>query len=127
MKELTKEEYIDIKRKAYELASTLSKEEIEGLIEFINARSIRKTGEKEIFISTLMYPNDIDLIYAREEKHIHDLKGLEKETLIPNDIILTKLVEYGRFNTMEILTSNKELRTYAEQASQFDGRYERKK
>ena len=83
--------------------------------------------EKEIFISTILYPNDMDVITEHQENHIHDLKGLEKATLIPSNFILLKLSEYGTYGTMKILEENAELRKLAEQASQFDGRYEMKK
>jgi len=127
MANLSKEEYITIKTKAYELASTLAKEEIEGLINFINSKNIKNSGEKEIFISTLLYPNDMDVIIEREENHVHDIKGLEKATLIPTNILILKLSEYAAYGTIKLLEENKELRRLAEQASQFDGRYEMKK
>jgi len=127
MANLSKEEYITIKTKAYELASTLAKEEIEGLINFINSKNIKNSGKKEIFISTLLYPNDMDVIIEREENHVHDIKGLEKATLIPTNILILKLSEYAAYGTIKLLEENKELRRLAEQASQFDGRYEMKK
>lgn len=127
MERLSQEDYISLKTKAYELASTLPKKEIENIINLINSQDMKDNGEKKIFISTILYPNDMDVIIEREENHIHDLKGLEKATLIPSDFILLKLSEYGTYGTIKLLKENKELRRLAEQASQFDSRYERRK
>lgn len=123
MEQLSKEDYIAIKTKAYELASKLSKTKIEGLIQSVN-ENIKNQNARNIFVSTLMFPNDMDLIIAREHHHIHDLTGLEKITLIPKDTILLKLSEYAIYKTQELLEENKELKMLADQASQFDGRYE---
>lgn len=128
---LTIEEYIKTKQHAYEIAATCPKEKI---IELANQAYNMGDLKNKIFSSTLYFPNDWDIITTFHsnrdnvtvEANTHDPKYLSKILNIPEDVIRFKLMEYGIFRLLDILKSNPKLSQYAEQASQFDGSYERK-
>lgn len=96
--------YIETKKNAYSFAKVLTKDEIVNSIQKLD---IADPEEATIYISTLLYPNDLDIIQVVYEKY--NLEQLSKLLNIPSKIIQLKAREYVNYNLPQLIKQNKDL------------------
>lgn len=113
-KKMSIEKYIEIKENAYSFAKSLKKDKI---IEFIKNINIPDPEESLIYISTLLYPNDIDIIGMFSEKM--NKQQLCERLNMPQQIIQIKIREYFDYKLPELLKKNATLNSLCRQDSKF--------
>ena len=119
---LTDREYEMVKKNAYISATILTKTQI---INHLNEDCFydSKSDLGIIYRTTLMYPNDIEIIEEYTNggtQNGHDLGHISKTLGIPQNIIRFKIMEYNKYNTLELFSKNLEIKRLAEQASKFE-------
>jgi len=103
-KKLDIKKYIEVKEAAYTFAKVLDKNKI---IETVQNSTIKDPEELTIFISTLLYPNDLEIIPMVYEKQ--NIEQLSKQFNIPGKILQLKAREYVNYNLSQLLKENKSL------------------
>lgn len=113
-RKMSLEEYINIKESAYTFAKCLEKESI---IKYIKNMKIDNIEESLIYIYTLLFPNDIEIM-DQLATTINPNK-ISENLNIPISIIQAKINEFSTYNIYRILGSNSVLRSLASQQSKF--------
>lgn len=113
-KKMTIEQYASLKENAYCFAKTLDKEQ---LINFIENLNISNQEEALIYLSTLMYPNDKEII--SEFTQGCNLTKISQKLNIPETILNIKAQECASYKLNHILKNNKVLNDLASQQSKF--------
>lgn len=118
MKQLNKkmsiEKYILTKENAYSFAKSLDKEK---LIQFINKIEITDPEEALIYITTLLYPNDLNIINVFSQSM--NMQQLCEKLNMPSKIIQIKAREYYDYKLPQLLKQNKILNQLCRQESKF--------
>lgn len=113
-KKLDVKKYIEIKETAYTFAKVLDKNKI---IEAVQNLNIKDPEEATIHISTLLYPNDLDIIPTIYEKQ--DIEQLSKRLNIPIKILQLKAREYANYNLPQLLKENQTLNMLCKEQANF--------
>lgn len=113
-KKLDIRKYLAVKESAYTFAKVLDKNRIVKLIQNLE---IEDPEEATIYITTLLYPNDLDIIPIVEEKQ--DLEQLSNFFNIPSKILQLKAREYAKYNLLQLLKQNETLNNLCRDQSNF--------
>lgn len=123
---VTPRQYKIIKERAYRLAAELSEKDLtkEEYEEIVNETSFLNEDEQIIYRTTVLYPNDIEILrqreIGRESGNKNNINYLCKELNIPFNIMIAKMREYQNYDIIGLLTSNPELAKLTEQAPFID-------
>lgn len=113
-KKMSIEKYISIKENAYSFAKNLTKEKI---IQFIKKIEMNDPEESLIYITTLLYPNDLNIINVFSQSM--NVQQLCEKLNMHSKIIQIKAREYYDYKLPKLLKQNKILNQLCRQESKF--------